>query len=138
MAFDIMTTQQGQIGAMHGWLELWQQPPSTPVGESMKWMGSAHQGPMPGMATTEQVNALDVLPVPAMEERFLRLMIRHHRGAVGMAGFAADQAGSASIRALAGKMARGQASEIEAMQDMLVRRGLTREPEQLGGGHHTG
>lgn len=137
LAFDIMTTQQGQLGSMQGWLELWQQPISTPVGMSMTWMGGSHQGPMPGMATVEEVNALETMALPAMEEQFLRLMIRHHRGALGMSDVAAKRAGSANIRVLAGKMSLGQANEIEAMQDMLVQRGLPREPEGMPG-HHMG
>lgn len=133
MAFDIMTSQQGQIGIMHGWLELWQQPRSAPAGRSMAWMHGGHQGAMPGMATPEEVSALERLPVLRMEEQFLRLMIRHHRGAVAMADVAAERADSGNVRALAAKMSAGQQSEIEAMQAMLDRRGLAREPDHPSG-----
>lgn len=74
MAYDIMLSQQGQIGMMQGWLELWGQP-SVSVGGAMQ---------MPGMATQEQVNTLKTLPSPELEKRFLELMIRHHQGGVAM------------------------------------------------------
>lgn len=61
LAFDILSTQQGQIGIMSGWLDLSRQSQSG-SGQTMAWMG--HQGPMPGMASDEQVEELKTLPVP--------------------------------------------------------------------------
>ena len=134
LAFDILTTQQGQIGIMTGWLDLWRQH-QTSSGPAMAWMGQAHDGPMPGMATDEQVAALDSLPVTQMEEQFLRLMIRHHRGAVAMAGHAAVAASSSDVRTLARNMELGQAAEIELMQSMLAARGHEPEPDDGAAGH---
>jgi uncharacterized protein (DUF305 family) len=134
LAFDILSTQQGQIGIMSGWLELWAQTPGGSA-EPMAWMG--HTGPMPGMATDDEVAELNTLPVPAMEERFLRLMIRHHRGAVPMADAAAETATSAAVAAFAEKMSAGQQSEVHLMQSMLADRGLQPEPASAshGQGH---
>ena len=136
LAFDILSTQQGQIGIMSGWLDLWDQAQSGAAGQQMAWMG--HAGPMPGMATAAEIAALEVLPVAAMEEQWLRLMIRHHRGAVPMADVAADRAQSPDVALLARKMSTGQQSEVDAMQDMLRRRGLAPEPEGTSAGHGTG
>ena len=124
LAFDILSTQQGQIGIMSGWLELWGQSQrgSDP---QMAWMG--HAGPMPGMATQAEVQELGTMPVAAMEEHFLRLMIRHHRAAVPMADAAAQGADSPEIANFAGKMSIGQQSEIDLMQDLLRQRGLEAE-----------
>ena len=133
LAFDILTTQQGQIGTMQGWLDLWGLSPSTPVGQTMTWMPGGHEGGMPGMAKTAEVEALDSMAVPAMEERYLRLMVRHHRGAFAMSDYAASRAGSERIRLLAQKMSAGQKSEVEAMQAMLTQRGLPQEPEGPAG-----
>ena len=132
MAFDILSTQQGQLGIMSGWLELWDQSQSGRAAP-MAWMG--HDGPMPGMATAAEIAELDTLSVAEMEERYLRLMIRHHRGAVPMADAAADAADSAALALLADKMSAGQQSEIDAMQDMLRQRDLAPEPEDTGEGH---
>ncbi|MBC7373258.1 MAG: DUF305 domain-containing protein [Frankiales bacterium] len=136
LAFDILSTQQGQIGIMSGWLDLWNQFQSSPAGRQMEWMG--HTGPMPGMATDPEIAALDTLPAAQMEERWLRLMIRHHRGAVPMADAAASGADSPDVALLAAKMSQGQQSEIDAMQDMLRRRGLSPEPQSTAPAHGTG
>ncbi|MFC4950127.1 DUF305 domain-containing protein [Pseudonocardia sp. GCM10023141] len=37
LAFDIESTQTAQVGTMHGWLDLWGAPSSTPTGH-MEWM----------------------------------------------------------------------------------------------------
>jgi len=146
LAFDILSTQQGQIGIMSGWLDLWDQPASA-TGPVMTWMGAAHDGPMPGMATSQQIESLDTLPVPQMTEHFLRLMIEHHRGALHMAAYAAEHAGSPEVARLAASMDAGQASEIDLMQDLLAARGWAPEPEDAptggtaghsGSGHDAG
>ncbi len=120
LAFDIMTTQQGQIGIMTGWLDLWgeRQSASGPV---MAWMG--HEGPMPGMATPEQIAALETLPVAEMEVEFLRLMLEHHRGALDMAKVAAEESSSPDVANLARGMYTGQSAEIALMERMLTERG---------------
>lgn len=135
LAFDILSTQQGQIGIMSGWLDLWEQSQSGSA-EPMAWM--EHDGPMPGMATDAEIERLDSLPVAAMEEQWLRLMIRHHRGAVPMAEAAAEQADSEQTAAFAAQMSAGQQSEIDLMQRLLAERGLPAEPEDPAGGHGTG
>ena len=40
---------------------------------------------MSGMATEAQVLALQTLPIAQATEQYLRLMVRHHRGALPMA-----------------------------------------------------
>lgn len=136
LAFDILSTQQGQIGIMSGWLDLWDQAQSGASGEQMTWMG--HTGPMPGMATRDAIDELNTLPVAEMEEQWLRLMIRHHRGAVPMADIAAADAGSPDVALLAQQMSDSQQSEIDAMQDMLRLRGRAPEPDDAAGGHSEG
>ena len=126
LAFDILSTQQGQIGIMTGWLDLSREHQSA-SGPTMAWMG--HSGPMPGMATDEQIEQLDTLPLPHAEEQFLRLMIEHHRGALDMAQYAADHADSDDVARLAQGMYDGQASEIDLMQDLLAARGAAAAPD---------
>lgn len=133
LAFDILSTQQGQIGIMTGWLDLWEQGQRGSA-EPMAWAG--HGGAMPGMATDAEIELLDTLPVAEMEEQWLRLMIRHHRGAVPMASAAAERAGSPETAALAERMRAGQQSEIDLMQRLLAERGLPLEPD--GTASHSG
>lgn len=131
LALDILTTQQGQIGIMTGWLDLWGHTQTT-TGPVMEWMG--HEGPMPGMATSAQLAALERLPVAQMEEQYLRMMVRHHDGAVPMAAYAAEHATSAEVVRLARGMEQGQAAEIDLMQGLLAARGLA--PETVGHDEH--
>jgi uncharacterized protein (DUF305 family) len=135
LAFDILSTQQGQIGIMSGWLQLWEQPSSGDA-PTMAWMG--HTGPMPGMASDAEITQLDDLPVPQMEEQFLRLMIRHHRGAVPMAAAAASGAASPEVKLIAEQMRDGQQSEVDLMQSMLAARGAAPEPDSTTAEHGAG
>ena len=132
LAFDILSTQQGQIGIMTGWLDLWEQGQSG-SDEPMAWMG--HEGPMPGMASDEELAQLDRLPVAQMEELWLRLMIRHHRGAVPMADDAAARADHDETAAFAASMSAGQQSEVDLMERMLAERGLAPEPPDAPADH---
>ena len=45
LAYDILTTQQNQIGQMTGWLSLWNQP-LLPTGDYMTWMDPATTCPV--------------------------------------------------------------------------------------------
>jgi uncharacterized protein (DUF305 family) len=125
LALDILTTQQAQIGMMGGWLEQWGQTQAA-SGPTMAWMG--HSGAMPGMASQEELASLRTLPAGELEEQFLRLMIRHHAGAVPMASYAAVEGRDPSLVRLAGGMVSGQQAEIDLMQDLLVARGHAPEP----------
>lgn len=132
LSLDVLTTQQGQIGIMTGYLELWGKT-QTSTGPVMQWMG--HSGPMPGMASSQEMAALERLPVRELEETFLRMMIRHHAGAVPMAAYAAQHASSPQVVRLARSMEAGQSAEIDLMQSLLQERGWAAEPVDLGAGH---
>lgn len=122
MAYDIMITQQGQIGIMTGYLSAWGHP-ITDLGPRMEWMGMSVDGLMPGMATREEMNALAAADGREAEIAFLQLMIPHHVSGVEMAEAAAEQAQTEIVRNLARSMAEAQQSEIVYMQDLLVERG---------------
>ena len=132
LAFDILSTQQGQIGIMSTLLASADQAQSSTT-PAMAWMG--HSGPMPGLASEADIRALETLSVSAMEQSWLRLMVRHHRGAVPMADAAAADAGDPAVAVLAASMSASQQSEIDALQDMLRARGAAPEPETDPAGH---
>lgn len=122
LAYDIMITQQGQIGIMTGYLNAWGHP-ITDLGPRMTWMGVSVDGLMPGMATREQMNALAEAGGKQAEILFLQLMIPHHVSGVDMAKAAAQNAQTAYLRNLAQGMANAQDSEIRYMNDLLQERG---------------
>lgn len=122
VAYDIMITQQGQIGIMTGYLSTWGHPIAD-LGPRMEWMGMSVDGLMPGMATREEMNTLAAADGREAEIIFLQLMIPHHVSGVEMAEAAAEQAQTEIVRNLAHSMAQAQQSEIDYMQDLLVERG---------------
>ena len=130
LAYDILTTQQGQIGIMTGWLDM--SGHSQSGGKSMAWM-EGHDGPMAGMATREEIARLETVPVDRMHELFLRLMIRHHAGALPMAEYVVDRGKSPHVVALAQGVVASQTAEIDLMNDLLRARGHAEEPAAAGG-----
>lgn len=133
MAYDIALTQQAQIGMMTGWLDVWGLP-RTSTKPAMTWMGHPIDGPMPGMATSEEVDSLRELPVDEMEAQFLRLMIRHHLGGVLMADVGESLLETDPARELAATIVATQRAEIDQMQQMLEERGLPQYTGNEGGG----
>lgn len=139
IAYDILTTQQNQIGQMQGWLSLWGQP-TLPTGEYMEWMtegdhghghghgaGQAEQvssGPqMPGMATSEDMADLRAARGPELDVLYLQLMLRHHEGGMPMMEYGEQYASLAAVRNLAGTMVATQQAESTLLRDLLAERG---------------
>ena len=123
LAFDILTTQQGQIGIMSGWLDAWGLPWTT-SGPRMAWMGMPTEGLMPGMATAEQLSALRAAEGTQADILFLQLMIPHHQGGVTMAEMAAAEAGQEPVRTLAQSIVEAQTLEIDYMRQLLAGKGV--------------
>ncbi|QFG26450.1 DUF305 domain-containing protein [Actinomadura sp. WMMB 499] len=133
LAYDIANTQSQQIGMMTAWLDEWELPKADPGGR-MRWMsghgghGAASAAPggrMPGMATPEQLAALERASGRDAEVRFLRLMIVHHRSGVDMAGAILGRTDHERVRRLARTMVEGQQAEIGLMAGMLRERGAS-------------
>ncbi|WP_280345704.1 DUF305 domain-containing protein [Nocardia neocaledoniensis] len=144
LAYDILTTQQNQIGRMQGWLQLWGEPNQN-VDGYMGWMtehgqgghghggstSTAMSGPMtemPGMASQEEMTTLRRSTGPAVDTLFLQLMLRHHQGGVPMLDYAAEHADTTEVRVLAAQMSKTQAGESQLMESMLSARGATPLP----------
>ncbi|HYJ69444.1 MAG TPA: DUF305 domain-containing protein [Nocardioidaceae bacterium] len=138
LAYDIATTQQGQIGYMTAWLDMWDLPQHS-SDPAMAWMSDdmtghdmghmsddqmlGDDGLMPGMATPEQMEQLRQARGKQAAILYLQLMIRHHMGGVEMAQYAVEHAEVDDVRHLAQTMETAQTYEIDAMNDMLAERG---------------
>jgi uncharacterized protein (DUF305 family) len=126
LAADIALTQQAQIGMMQGWLGVW----GLPVAGTelpMAWMGHRMEGPMPGMATPEEIDRLREAAPGEADTMFLRLMIDHHRAAIPMAEAILARTDRPEVRQLAEAIATSQRAEIQTMQEMLRERGTSSE-----------
>lgn len=133
MAFDIITSQQQQIGQMSAWLTLWGLP-QTGTDPAMSWMGDmpgmdhgsmSHgeaMASMPGIASAEDMAKLTAARGVEAEKLFLQLMIAHHKGGVEMAKAALDRAKEPAVRNLSQGMVNAQSAEIETMTAMLAQR----------------
>jgi len=130
LAYDILRTQQQQIGQMYAWLELWHLPQASNQGP-MAWaagmhdMGGTSSGgvtTMPGMASAADMARLGQLRGRAADRLYLQLMIAHHRGGVQMAEAAVRLAHRPEVLSLARKIVTAQESEITLMEGMLAQR----------------
>lgn len=137
LAADMALTQQGQIGHMQGWLDVWGLP-ATGTEPTMSWMGHPTEGRMPGMASPEEIERLqDASPAEA-DRLFFRLMIPHHQAAVPMAEAVIEQTDRPEVENLAGAIAASQRGEIQVMKDMLEERGAEAPSSSQGnGGAHS-
>ena len=135
LAYDIATAQAQQAGQMYGWLNTWgvSQAGREP---SMTWMSRPAQGeehdshlathtpgaPMPGLATSAQIEELRAATGVEAERRFLELMIVHHQGAVDMAEAVLARSSNDVVVSLATSIVASQTSEMALMEEMLAER----------------
>jgi uncharacterized protein (DUF305 family) len=134
MAADMALTQQGQIGRMQGWLEVWNLP-ATGAEPAMTWMGHPTEGRMPGMASPEEIERLQKASPEEADKMFFRLMIPHHQAAVPMAKAVIGETDRPEVENLARAIAATQPGEVELMKEMLEERGAEAPSGSHGDGH---
>ncbi|WP_371741909.1 DUF305 domain-containing protein [Herbiconiux sp. VKM Ac-2851] len=78
--------------------------------------------PMPGMATSADLDRLSSLTGVEAETLFLELMIAHHQGGVEMAEAALSRTTNPLVTALAKAIVFAQSGEIQYMQELLAAR----------------
>ncbi len=93
-----------------------------PERQTMAWMDMPRPlRTMTGMASQDQLDALEAASGTALDRQFLDLMITHHAGGAHMGEYAADHAADPKIRALAARMAQNQRVEAKEYQGLLDR-----------------
>ena len=86
----------------------------------MGWMGMPVElADMPGIATPDQLDALAGSSGRAADELFVELMTAHHLGGIHMAEFAAEEAATSEVRAMAASIAESQSHEIAELEQQL-------------------
>jgi uncharacterized protein (DUF305 family) len=125
---QIKQSQWREIGQMQGWLQMLHAPLQSE--HPMSWMSASavhdhgsNPSSMPGSASGDELTRLSSSVDVQGEILFLQLMIRHHQGAVDMAGEASRTAGDPEIRRAAVGMVKNQSEEITVMTVMLDQRG---------------
>lgn len=137
LAYDIATSQAEQKGQMYDWLVKWGLSQSG--GPLMSWMttadgGHGHGGTATGetptdeelrvamgMASADELAALQAASGREADCLFLSLMIRHHQGAIPMAEALLELGSDPRAHAVAEAMKNGQTAEIDAMESMQSR-----------------
>jgi uncharacterized protein (DUF305 family) len=74
---------------------------------------------MPGMMGSGDMQQLRSAQGAPFDESFLSMMIEHHKGAIDMASVEIQEGANPQAVALAKKIQRDQAAEIEKMTGML-------------------
>ncbi|MET9340624.1 DUF305 domain-containing protein [Nonomuraea sp. NPDC003804] len=112
MARQIALTQQPEIDVMRDWLRA--------LGRAVPDHGSHAPGAY-GMASLEEMNRLRAARGPAFDRLFLELMIRHHEGAMRMAGEELSGGQDQRMRLMAKDVYSGQGIEVARMKEALAR-----------------
>ncbi|WP_431951399.1 DUF305 domain-containing protein [Nocardia lijiangensis] len=131
IAEQLAGTQRIEIGTMLGWLRLADASPLP--SRPMAWMtdtAAAHRhsphhpdAPMPGMASTAELDALAAARGRDAEILFLQLMIRHHQGGIAMAMAADRQLADGPVKEAARAMVQYQGQEVGVMSMLLTQLG---------------
>jgi uncharacterized protein (DUF305 family) len=122
IARSIVVGQSLEVGRMIQLLRSFGESEIRDDDVSMLWMGmSATPGQMPGMATEDELDELAAATGGEADELFVSLMTEHHLGGIEMAEFAAENAESSEVIAMASSMAQGQRGEIAEMEGVLER-----------------
>lgn len=147
LAYDVLTSQQSQVGTMQGWLALWDSP-VLPAGPPMTWMtgdastpshtmdtsGSADESgqdmtSMPGMSTTAELTVLRAMSGEEFDGRYLQLLRRHHRGGIPMAEYGAANAAVPAVGTLAESIATAQRAEVDQIDALMSTHGVSPLPD---------
>lgn len=111
LAARIADAQGPEIGMMNRWLTGHDLPAVNPKD------GHAH-GLMPGMASAQDMARLAAATGPEFDRLFIDLMIRHHEGAIQMAGEVQTAGADVRVQEMADDVIAEQTDEIRRMQGM--------------------
>lgn len=111
MASRIKSTQGPEINAMIRWLR--QQGQRVPDHH-------AEHHAMPGMATAEQLAALNAASGAAFDRLYLQLMIAHHMGAITMAAEELEKGSHVTVQELAQDISVSQTAEVNRLRRIQV------------------
>ncbi|MFN1189962.1 DUF305 domain-containing protein [[Kitasatospora] papulosa] len=113
LAGNIKKAQDQEIRTMSGWLTSWgEQVPAEGV------MDHSMHG-MDGMMTAEDMDSLKKTSGKAFDTAFVRMMIKHHEGAVGTAKTEKADGSFPDAKKMADAVITSQSAEITRMNSLL-------------------
>ncbi|MBM7413419.1 MULTISPECIES: DUF305 domain-containing protein [Nocardiaceae] len=116
LAGEIADAQQPEMDQLASWLAEWGQPSPSAASESMD--GTDH-GSGSGMMTSQDMASLTTLSGDEFDQRWLTMMIDHHRGAVTMAETEIEEGSHVDAVAMARTIVETQNAEIARMERLL-------------------
>ncbi|MEU2391776.1 DUF305 domain-containing protein [Streptomyces sp. NPDC007369] len=115
LAADIKKAQDPEIKTLSGWLASWgEQVPAEGASDH-----SAHG--MAGMMSAQEMDRLKNASGKAFDTAFAELMIKHHEGAVEMAGTERTEGSFPAAKTMAEAIITSQSAEIAQMNKLLGR-----------------
>lgn len=123
LAEDIRAAQGPEIETMADWLTKWgEEVPETMRDHAnsdggMEGMDDSEE--MPGMMTSDDMDALENASDAEFEDMWLEMMVEHHEGAVEMAETEQADGQFKDAVDLAGQVVDAQNQEINTMKDLL-------------------
>ncbi|MFE3142601.1 DUF305 domain-containing protein [Streptomyces scopuliridis] len=113
LAAEIKKAQDPEIRTLSGWLTSWDA--QVPTQGSMDHTGHS----MPGMMGDSDMSTLEKASGPAFDTAFLKLMVKHHEGAVEMARTEKSDGADQSAKDMADAIITSQSAEITRMNTLL-------------------
>ncbi|MEU0300643.1 DUF305 domain-containing protein [Streptomyces sp. NPDC006175] len=114
LAEEIKKAQDPEIKTLSGWLTSWgeQVPAAGAMGHSMHDADG-------GMMTAEEMDSLKQMSGKAFDTAFMKMMIKHHEGAVAMAKTQKADGAFPGATAMADAIVTSQTTEIGTMNSLL-------------------
>ena len=121
LAEDIRAAQAPEIETMVDWLQAWGKPvPETPRDHAnAHGDGMEMNSEVPGMMSSEDMQALEHADGEQFQRMWLEMMIEHHRGAIEIAQAELEGGQFAPAIKLAERIEAAQEAQIATMQDLL-------------------
>ena len=126
LADAVRAAQAPEVEQMVDWLTGWgEEVPETSLDHSHAGHDVDEMSPvegmddMPGMMTTEEMQALADAPDAEFQDLWLEMMVRHHEGAIEMARTEAEHGHFKPAVALAEEIEAAQEAELETMQGLV-------------------
>ena len=123
LAEGIRTRQTPEIQEMVGLLNSWDHQS---IPETSRDHANVHGGDgaemnadLPGMLTSEDVQALEDASDSEVQDMWLDMMIKHHEGAIAMASAEQDDGKDKAATALAAEIVKTQKAQVRSMQGLL-------------------
>lgn len=112
LATQINAAQDPEIQTMTGWLTTWGQPMQMDTGA-----GHAMSS-MDGMMSDSEMNTLHTLKGAEFDAMWIKMMIRHHEGAIAMAQKVKANGSNPGVLTLADQVITAQQGEIAEMKSL--------------------